>query len=153
MGNCDIKHVGKWRFPRKVFSYERDVTLKQTNAFGNTYFANYIEWQGEAREKFLLQHPDTLIYLKTNPHIVLITCCVYHRYIENTFFGDCVRIEVGSRDILKYSFVLVFRYFNKANGRWIGEGWQKVCFRNIKTSLICEIPQLILDLIEPVLIK
>ena len=32
----------------KYFSIEKKILLKETNLMGNTYFANYILWQGEA---------------------------------------------------------------------------------------------------------
>jgi two-component system response regulator HydG len=36
-------------FPDNCFSMEKIVLLRDTNLMGNTYFANYIMWQGEAR--------------------------------------------------------------------------------------------------------
>lgn len=146
----DGNAIGVWKFPGKKFEFEKQITLKQTNSFTNTYFANYVEWQGEARERLLLQHPKAVEFLRDNPHVILITYCVYHRFVENTFFGDKVRLEVTSRDIQKYNVVLIFRYWNVATGHLVGEGWQKVCFRDMKKNSICEVPQLILDLVEPI---
>ncbi len=148
-----LRKIGQWRYPHSKFVCERDITLKQTNAFGNTYFANYVEWQGEAREKFLLQHPATPEFLRANPQLVLVTYCVFHRYIDNTYFGDHIRIEVTSKDIQKYSLILVFRYFNDSSNKVVGEGWQKVCFRDAQKGVLVEVPQLILDLVLAVMEK
>ena len=30
----------------KTFRYSIDICLKDSNAYGNTYFARYFEWQG-----------------------------------------------------------------------------------------------------------
>lgn len=146
-----IEMIGIWKFPGKKFIYEKEIFLKQTNLMGNTYFANYVEWQGETREKFLLEHPAAGTFLKLNPHILLITYCVYHRYFESTFFGDLVRIELTTKDILKYSAVIVFRYFNARSNAAVGEGWQRICFQDRRTNLCSPVPQLFLDLALPVL--
>ena len=142
--------IGKWKYPGDKFLYEKEILVKQTNLMGNTYFVNYIEWQGEAREKFLLQHPAAMEFLQQNTNVLLITYCLYHHFIENTFFGDRIRIEVTTRNIEKYDFVIVFRYFNVRSNTIIGEGWQKICFSDRNTSTLCPVPQLFLDLAEPV---
>jgi enediyne core biosynthesis thioesterase len=145
-----LDEIGKWKFPEDRFVYERTILFKQTNALGNTYFANYFEWQGEAREKLLLEHPAARHFMQANPHIALITYAAYHKFSENTYFGDRVRIEVNSRDVEKNSVYLVFRYFNAETNKLIGEGWQKICFSDVKKNQLCSVPQIILDLLEPI---
>src|SRR3989338_6102491 len=100
--------IGKWRYPERKYVYEKTVLIKQTNIFGNTYFSNYIEWQGEAREKFFLSHPAAAAFLKGNPDLILITHSLFHRLVENTFFGEKICIEITTREIQKYSFQLIF---------------------------------------------
>ncbi|OGW84443.1 MAG: hypothetical protein A3C35_02835 [Omnitrophica bacterium RIFCSPHIGHO2_02_FULL_46_11] len=145
--------IGKWKFPKDKFVYEKQVLIKQTNMLGNTYFSNYIEWHGEARERFFLEHPSALEYLKENAHIAMVTYCIYHRFIENMYFGDRVRIELQSREIQKHSLVLVFRYYRSGTDQLIGEGWQKVCFSNTETNQLSPVPQIFLDLVESVVEK
>lgn len=142
--------IGKWRFPATKFSYEKEVLIRQTNLMGNTYFANYIEWQGEAREKFFLAHPAASEFLKQNPDLVLVTYCLYHRFIENSFFGDRIRIDITTREIKKYDLIVVFRYYNVKTESLIGEGWQKICFSDRNTNQLSPVPQIFLDLAEPV---
>src|SRR5436189_1700927 len=36
----------------RAFVFQKTVYLSDTNAFGNTYFAKYFEWQGMVRESF-----------------------------------------------------------------------------------------------------
>lgn len=148
-----INQIGNWKYPKKKFVFLKTILFKSTNMMGNTYFSNYVEWQGEAREKLLLEHPAASIFLKSNKEITMLTYCVYHRFIINTFFGDIIRIEMTSREIQKYSAVLVFRYYNDTDDALIGEGWQRICFSNTALNTFCEVPQLVLDLIEPIFEK
>lgn len=143
--------IGKWKYPKDKFVYEKQILLKQTNLFGNTYFSNYIEWQGEAREKFFLEHPNAETFLKSNQHLKMVTHSLYHRFLENAFFGDKIRIEVTSKEVLKYSFMLILKYFNVENGRAIGDGWQKIGFYNEKRRSLWPVPKIFLDLLLPVL--
>ena len=144
-----IALIGKWKFPQKKFSCEKCITFKQTNVMGNTYFSNYVEWQGEAREKLFLSHPSAGAFLLANPNIFLITHSLYHKYISHSFFGDQLRIEVTSKDILDYSLVMVFEYWNVRTEKLIGEGWQKVCFWDRGVNKPCKVPQIFLDLASP----
>ena len=139
----------RWRFPANKFIYEKRIFLKHTNMEGNTYYDNYITWQGEAREALLLAHPKVGEFLKPENFVKMITHSIHQRYIQDTFFGDSVRIEVTSRDIKHCSFALVYRYY-KQTDELIGEGWQKICFADLKSGKICRIPEAILDLIEPI---
>jgi acyl-CoA thioesterase FadM len=145
--------IGKWKFPHRQFAFEKLVTLKNTNVTGNTYYDNYLSWQGEARERLLLCHPAVGEWLKQNQHLKMITHTVYHRFIAESFFGDEVRIEAVAGDIKKCSFVMCFEYFNVRTKTKLGEGWQRICFFDLHAGKPCLIPQLILDLIEPIFEK
>lgn len=141
-----LAQIGKWKYPEKKFAVEKVVLFKQTNVIGNTYFSNYIEWQGEVRERFFLSHPAAPMFLQANPNIMLITHSLSHRFINNSFFGDVIRIELTTKNILEYSVVMIFRYFNAQTNKLIGEGWQKVCFMDRNQNIPCKVPQIFLDL-------
>ena len=141
--------IGQWKFPGLKFVFEKPILLKETNIMGNTYYDNYITWQGEARERLLLNHPDLPQWMKLNPHIKMMTHSTHHRFFKETTFGDIVRIEATTREIKYCSFIMVFRFFNSRLNELLGEGWQRICFSNLKTNKLCPIPRLILDLIEP----
>lgn len=142
--------IGKWKYPGKKFICEKTVLIKQTNLLGNTYFSNYIEWDGEAREKFFLSHPAALEFLKTNSNIAMITHSLFHRFFANAYFGDHIRIELTTKDILDYSLVIIFRHFRIGTNLLIGEGWQKICFMDNNTDKPCPLPRIILDLAESI---
>ena len=151
MENIDsnpISSLLRWKYPENKFVYEKDVFLKQTTVMGNTYFSHYVEWQGEAREKFFLTHPAALIFMRTNPGLTLVTHSVTQHITGSTSFGDKVRIEVTTRDIEKYSMKLAFHFYSKK--KLIGDGWQEIGFTNGTTNRKLPIPQLFLDLAESV---
>lgn len=136
--------------PNKYFSIEKKVLLKETNLMGNTYFANYILWQGEARESYILTYPNFAQDMQKNQHIKMITHSLYHRFVQETTFGDIVEIRMTAREIKHCSFVLVFRYHNKGTGIFLGEGWQRVTFADSRTGNISPIPQFIWELVDAV---
>lgn len=133
-------------FPDNYFSMEKTVFLRDTNLMGNTYFANYIMWQGEAREAILMTHPNFAEEMQKNKHIKMITHSVYHRFVQETTFCDVVQIKMTTREIKHCSFVLVFRYYNKRTGAFLGEGWQRLTFADLRTGSLATIPNFIREL-------
>lgn len=133
-------------FPDNCFSMEKTVLLRDTNLMGNTYFANYIMWQGEIRETILMTHPNFAEEMQKNKHIKMITHSLYHRFVQETTFYDVVQIKMTTREIKHCSFVLVFRYYNKLNGTFLGEGWQRLTFADLRTGNLTTIPSFIHDL-------
>lgn len=140
-----------WKYPKKEFLYEKRVLLKQTNAFGNVYFSSHLEWQGEARESFLFEHPDIANYLKETKHLKMITHSLYHKFHQNAYFGDRIKIIITSKNILKYSFILNFDSYSLPDNKPIGSGWQKIGFYDDERKCIAPVPSLFLDLLLPVL--
>ncbi len=134
------------KLPNKYFSLEKTVFLKSTNLMGNTYFANYILWQGEVREAALMNHPNFAQEMEKNQHIKMITHSLYHRFIQETTFGDIVEIRMTTREIKRCSLVLVFRYYNKRTDTFLGEGWQRITFADLKTGGLTAVPTFIRDL-------
>lgn len=133
-------------FPDRCFSMEKTVFLRDTNLMGNTYFANYIIWQGEVREAILMTHPNYAEEMQKNKHIKMITHSLYHRFVQETTFCDVVQIKMTTREIKRCSFVLVFRYYNKRNATFLGEGWQRLTFADLRTGSLTHIPSFIHDL-------
>lgn len=100
-----------------AFHFEKVILLKDTNLMGNTYFANYVLWQGEVREVYLLSHPRFEEEFSKNQHIKMVTHSLYHRFVQEATFGDTVEIRMTSREVKRCSFVLVFRYYHKKDRR------------------------------------
>jgi hypothetical protein len=53
---------------------------------------------------------------------------------------------MSTREIKHCSFVLVFRYYNKLTGAFLGEGWQRLTFADIRTGSLTAIPNFIHEL-------
>jgi len=134
----------------KKFIYEKHVYLKQTNLEGNTYYDNYLTWQGEVREAILFLTPNIKEILQKNSHIRMITHSLTQRFIAESTFGDTVLIEMTTRHIRTCSLTLVFRYYNKETRVFLGEGTQRICFIDTKTGKICKIPSHILALAKAI---
>ncbi|MCM8773796.1 MAG: response regulator [Candidatus Omnitrophica bacterium] len=134
------------KLPKKYFSIERTVLLKDTNLMGNTYFTTYITWQGEIRESILTIHPNFEEEMQKNKHIKMITHSLYHRFVQETTLYDVVEIRMTTREIKQCSFVLVFRYYNKKTGAFLGEGWQRLTFADTRTGILTVIPNFIREI-------
>jgi enediyne biosynthesis thioesterase len=58
---------------KQYFEYRHVVGFEETNLLGTVYYVNYIRWQGQCREMFLLEHaPDVLDQLNAD----LVLRCV-----------------------------------------------------------------------------
>lgn len=134
------------QLPKKYFSLEKTIYLKDTNLMGNTYFTNYIVWQGEVREAYVMTHPNFAEEMQKNQYIKMITHSLYHRFVQETTFGDVVQIRMTTREIKHCSFVLVFRYYNKRTEAFLGEGWQRLTFADLRTGGLTTIPNFIREL-------
>lgn len=111
----------------RVFTTEILVTLKDTNVFGNVYFSNYIEYQGIIREKFLLSSVPDLHDMLAKTKIRLVTVDTYNKFISNAYFGDTLLVELTTSDINAATCRMNITFKNKATGKLIGQGYQRLC--------------------------
>jgi len=139
-----------WQRPRNAFTYKKKVLFKPTNVFGNVYFSNYVEWQGEARESLLLSYPGVSTLANELKQVQMITHSVYNRYIKSAYFGSSLDVIVQSSAIQPYSFILNFDVVDDATEDLIAQGWQKICFMSANGSKFICIPQFVVDLIKPI---
>lgn len=134
-----FKIYGKNRF----FTSEIQVTLKDTNAFGNVYFSNYIEYQGNIREKFLLATVPDLYEMLAKNQIRLVTIDTYNKFISNAYFGDTLLLELTTSDIKAATCQLNITFKNKATGALVGKGYQRFCAVSAKGKVM-RIPEALL---------
>jgi len=120
----------------RVFKTEIMVTLKNTNVFGNVYFANFIEYQGVVREQFLLANVPDLHNLMAEQKIRLVTVDTYNRFISNAYFGDILVVELTTSEIKAATCRLNITFKNKATDELIGEGYQRICVVSEKGKVI-----------------
>jgi len=132
----------RWLKTHKTFHYSIDVCLKDSNAYGNTYFARYFEWQGVCRERWFYEciSPDMLQHIG-----VFITKDAHQEYIQETFPFQQVDCEVNTFAIKQCSFSLEFRFH--VAGNLVSKGYQQIVFAN-RDKKIARLPDHILDKIR-----
>jgi enediyne core biosynthesis thioesterase len=106
-----------------TFRHSIDIYLKDSNAYGNTYFARYFEWQGICRERWLQQCVSADLL---QPQGVLITKNATVDYVRETFPFQTVDCELNSWQVKQCSLTLVFRF--KVAGNIVCTGSQQIVF-------------------------
>lgn len=130
---------------RQTYTYDFITYLKDSNAYGNNYFAKYFEWQGICREAWFYNciAEDFLL-----PLGVFITKSAFNEYKKETFPFQKIRSLLNTRDIKKASFYLDFRFCNPQDESIIfAQGYQQIVFAD-KKHKIQRIPLHIIDKIK-----
>ena len=124
----------------KEFIYKHTVHLHETNAMGGVvYFANFVKWQGEAREEFFMKAFPTwkeVMKLVMSGSANMITVEEHSRFKRHASFGDTVIIKLQTANLKKCSFDLIFKMYRNSEDEFIYEGWQKLTFDDYKGNFI-----------------
>ncbi|MDB2550531.1 thioesterase family protein [Rickettsiales bacterium] len=115
----------------KKFIYNFTSYLKDSNAYGNIYFASYFEWQGMCREEFFKQkiRHD---FLKNEG--VLITKTAHIDYITESSPFTKIKSELTVVDLKKLSFIINIAFYD--GEKLIAKGYQKICLINFEKKII-----------------
>lgn len=115
--------------------FSRRVYLSDTNAEGNTYFANYFEWQGMAREDFFrVAVPDHMELLRSG--IKLITVSAWMKFERETHLFDEVSIKIRTVSLKKMSMELEFTFLSEKTHEIVALGGQKLAFADSEGHLV-----------------
>lgn len=107
----------------KTFRHTINIFLKDSNAYGNTYFSRYFEWQGICREQWFHQCIcEDMLQSKG----VLITKCAHQDYAQETFPFQKVECVLNTYNIKQCSFNLLFRFY--VGGKLVSRGYQQIVF-------------------------
>lgn len=124
------KTVEDWRIlpyhlASKTYTHNFETYLKDSNAYTNTYFARYFEWQGVCREAWFFKcvAEDLLQSLG-----VFITKTAHNDYVQETFPFQSIRGQVNSAVVKNASFYLIFRFFNAQTDELVSGGYQQIVF-------------------------
>jgi enediyne core biosynthesis thioesterase len=122
-----------------TFRHSIDIYLKDSNAYGNTYFARYFEWQGVCRERWLQQciSADLL-----QPIGVLVTKNATIDYVRETFPFQTIECELNTEHVKNCSLKLLFRF--SVAGNLVCVGSQHIVFMT-HDKRIQRLPQHILE--------
>jgi acyl-CoA thioesterase FadM len=107
----------------KTFRHTIDIYLKDTNAYANTYFSRYFEWQGVCRERWFHQciSADMLQSLG-----VFVTKRAHQEYVQETFPFQSVDCQLNTFEVRQCSFYLLFQF--GVAGQMVSTGYQQVVF-------------------------
>ena len=106
-----------------TFRHTIDIYLKDSNAYGNTYFARYFEWQGICRERWFQQ---CIVADMLQKEGVLVTKNAHLDYVRETFPFQSVECQLNVQDIRQCSFTLLFSFL--VEGSVIASGYQQIVF-------------------------
>lgn len=123
------KTVDEWQslpyhLAEKTYEHRIETWLKDSNAYANTYFSRYFEWQGICREAWFFRciSADMLQSLG-----VFITKKAHNDYVQETFPFQTIRAEVNTALVKQASFYILFRFFNEED-RLVSGGFQQIVF-------------------------
>ncbi len=125
----------------RVFRHELFISLGETNATGNVYFANFVKFQGVLREKCVVHHIPAINEIMIQTGIRLVTVDTYQKFKQNAYFGDTIIGELTIAEIMGSQAKLKFRYKRKTDGVLMGEGYQHFCCVD-KNGKVMKLPKL-----------
>jgi len=79
---------------RPTFDYRHQVTLEETNLLGNVYFAHYLRWQGQCRERFLAERAPG-VFAALGPELTLVTVSCGCDYYAELLVLDIVELRMS----------------------------------------------------------
>jgi len=127
----------------KKFKFSKIVYLTDTNAFGNTYFAKYFEWQGMAREEFFKQIAGGYSEMLTSG-VKYITISASVNFKKESFLFNKIGITVEPKRISLTTVELLFTFTNEETNEVLAIGKQKIGFSNID-NVVIPIPRELLE--------
>lgn len=107
----------------KTFHHAIDVYLKDSNAFMNTYFARYFEWQGVCRERWFHDCVHNNLLAAGG---MFVTKRAHQEYVHETFPFQRVDCYLNTFQVRQCSAYLLFRFC--VDGNPVSMGYQQILF-------------------------
>jgi enediyne core biosynthesis thioesterase len=99
---------------RPAYEYRPVVSLEETNALGNVYFAHYLRWQGACREQFLFDHAPGIVR-ELSHRLCLVTLRCTCEYFAELVAGDELLIRMHPGEHAFNRLTLAFEYWRVGN--------------------------------------
>lgn len=128
--------------PGRTFRHTFDIYLKDSNAYTNTYFSRYFEWQGVCRERWFHQCISADMLQSQG---VFITKRAHTEYLQETYPFQSVECELNAWDVKHCSFYLLFRF--SVGQSIVATGFQQIVFAR-HDKRIQRLPSEVLDRIR-----
>jgi enediyne biosynthesis thioesterase len=126
----------------KTFHHTIDIYLKDSNAYTNTYFSRYFEWQGICRERWFHRCISADMLQDKG---VFITKRAHQEYVQETFPFQSVDCQLNAFDVRQCSFYLLFQFL--VDGKVVSTGYQQVVYAS-HDKRIQRLPEEILRLVR-----
>lgn len=122
---------------KKIFEYTFDVCLKDTNAFGNVYFAKVFEWQGVLREKWFSNYIlQNMLELPGN----LVTKDAYNQYFQSVYPFNTVKGRLYVNYVKSCSLKFTMEFSSTDGSALYSKGHQIVAYVD-KNGKISKFPE------------
>ncbi|PXX69235.1 enediyne biosynthesis thioesterase [Nocardia tenerifensis] len=96
----------------KPYELEKIITLADTNAIGNVYFASYVFWQGECRERCLAGYGPQL-QDDMRRGLLMVTASCACEYLDDLRLLDQVLIRMTFGPVRFNTVELIFEYLRR----------------------------------------
>ena len=119
----------------KIFTHIKHIFLKDLTVYGNVYFSNYFDWQGEAREAMLneiIKSTSSAV----NQGLKLVTLSASIKYKGEVNTGDIVYIDVIPEKLTLTTIELNFIYKKGPSSPVVAEGHQRIGFTSINGDIV-----------------
>jgi acyl-CoA thioesterase FadM len=126
----------------RTFRHSFDIYLKDSNAYTNTYFSRYFEWQGVCRERWFHKCISADMLQSQG---VFITKRAHTEYLQETYPFQSVECELNAWDVKHCSFYLLFRF--SVGQSLVATGFQQIVFAR-QDKRIQRLPHEILERIR-----
>ena len=122
---------------KKTYQYELTPFLKDSNAYGNIYFARYFEWQGICREMWFTEciYPDML-----QMDGAFLTRTANNHYMQEVLPFQQIQCALNVQNLKRTSFDLIFKFYNQ-KAELVSSGYQTVVYTDSLTGRIKKIPE------------
>ena len=127
-----------------IWQLEMTPYLKDSNAYGNIYFARYFEWQGLCREKWFSECICPNMFELEGS---LITKSAYNDYFASIAPFQKIRCLLSTQNIKSASFELVIRFYDSNTNQLLSKGGQKIALIGRNSRKLVRFPS---DLLEKV---
>ncbi|MFW2372262.1 MAG: acyl-CoA thioesterase [Gammaproteobacteria bacterium] len=119
--------------------------LKDSNAYGNIYFARYFEWQGLCREKWFSECICPNMFELEGS---LVTKSAHNDYVASIVPFQRIRCLLSTRNIKSASFELVFRFYDFDTNQLLSKGGQKIALIGHESKRLVRFPNDLLDKVK-----
>jgi acyl-CoA thioesterase FadM len=122
-----------------TYDYARLVTIGDTNAMQNVYFAEYFKLQGHVREMWV-KHAVRNGVAHLAGGLILSTKSAHCEYRRPFYVFDTILCRMHIEDLRRVSARLVFEFYHQESGRLHAFGWQLVVFKDAGRKT-CRMPE------------